>query len=179
MITRQNSHEKKMKAVTEMIAECIENRTEQWNHEVAAEITKCVMGMKKPEEETLNFLIELLYNDKILDKESNRYQLELADKIAKKHKRVNTGLKTVQQNGGSDIRVINGTINDDCEGDLPTGPRVLRHITPASLYDPLKPATLTLDGVHTITLDSGSVILDLHKMDLRTPTNDVGAKAPC
>ena len=41
-----------------MIADCIENRTEQWNQEVAAEITKCVTGMKKSEDDTLSLLIE-------------------------------------------------------------------------------------------------------------------------
>ena len=144
LLERQNSHEKKMKAVTEMIADCIENRTEQWNQDVAAEITKCVTGMKKSEDETLSLLIELLYNDKMLDKESNRYQLELADSVEKKHQRVNAGLKTVQQNGGAEVRVINGIIDGDCEEELPSGPRVLKSITPASLYDPLNPATMPL-----------------------------------
>ena len=110
---------------------------------------------------------------------SNRYQLELADNVEKKNQRVNAGLKTVQQNGGAEVTVINGIIDGDCEEELPSGPRVLKHITPASLYDPSNPATMPLDGVHTKVLDSGSVILDVAKMDTstRTPTNDVGARA--
>ena len=153
--------------MVETIAECIEHRSEQWSPFVAAEIEKIVVGMKNSEEETLERMIELAYNDTLLDEESSKCHLNLALEEAKKHNRISKGLKTIQQNGGHNVRVINGTLDESGRGEQPNAPRALKNTTPSALYDPQNPVTLILDGVHTMEIEPGSIILDVAKMDAK------------